>query len=358
MVRRTREFDRSEFFGDLLESSMPHHHVWMKMGDEWRAHRRLVADTMSPAFLDKVAGPQAYTQFAALVDLWRTKATLAQGHPVDVAQDVQSALSDSICAVTFGTQFGATKVQSKLLGGLNKLDELAAYDDSVAVFPRAASSAVCNALADIANSSGIPMNSPFGKRHHAFALRIYPTLRRAVDVKNRMIRERLYSAWLKFNRANASEDDIKSAADLIVEREVTLAKKQGRTPQYDSLVIQDELFGFVTAGHDTTATSVEWGLKFLTAHQEAQVKLRQSLRSTFESAAKSGQAPSASDIVKASPAYLDAVIEEVLRCGANPMANMRVATQDTEIFGYRIPKGTDVFVLVSNALDGIEDRKR
>lgn len=99
------------------------------------------------------------------------------------------------------------------------------------------------------------------------------------------------------------------------------------SPNTYGLHIHGVLFGFVIAGYDTTATTVEWGLKFLTKHQNVQKKLRRSLRSSFAQKAESGEVPAAIDIAKASVPYLDAVVEEVLRRGATTAANMRVATQ-------------------------------
>ena len=55
MARRTREFDRSAFFGDVLYALGPDNQVHMPTGDVWRAHRRLMGDTMSPAFLGDVS---------------------------------------------------------------------------------------------------------------------------------------------------------------------------------------------------------------------------------------------------------------------------------------------------------------
>ena len=54
MARRTREFDRSAFMGDVLYSLGPNNQVHMPTGKVWQAHRRLMADTMSPAFLGDV----------------------------------------------------------------------------------------------------------------------------------------------------------------------------------------------------------------------------------------------------------------------------------------------------------------
>ena len=47
MTRRTKEFDRSKFFGQAFMALLPKHHVSMPTGDEWHAHRRLVSDTVS-----------------------------------------------------------------------------------------------------------------------------------------------------------------------------------------------------------------------------------------------------------------------------------------------------------------------
>lgn len=43
--------------------------------------------------------------------------------------------------------------------------------------------------------------------------------------------------------------------------------------------------------------------------------------------------------------YLDAVIDEILRCGGTNLVNVRVATVNTEVLGHQIPAGTDVFML-------------
>ncbi|KAK5127379.1 hypothetical protein LTR85_006718 [Meristemomyces frigidus] len=345
MARRTREFDRSDFFGDVLKASVPHNQVWMKTTEQWRSNRRLMADTMSPQFLQNVAGPQVHAQFCNLVDLWRTKASLAQGHPFAASLDIEAAMFDSIWAAAFGSSIGSTQTQIQLLSGLPKLDELAHDDDAVAVFPQTPYPAMKDAVVRIANSSEIPLNSPLGYYHHVFALNYYPRINKAVKLKNQVVREKLHAAWQKFSSPDASEGQIKCAADLIVAREVTLAKKENRQPQHDSLVVQDELFGFLLAGFDTTSTTIEWGVKYLTAYPEVQERLRDHLKSTFKQAAESNKLPTAVDIAKTSSSYLDAFIEEILRHGATAQVVVRVATQDTEILGHHIPKGTDVFMV-------------
>ena len=347
MARRTREFDRSNFFGDLFSSTVPHNQVCMKTTDEWRSNRKLMAETMSPGFLQNVAGPQVHDAFSSLVEVWKRKEQLAQDHPFSAAKDVEETMLDAMYSVAFGSSLGAIESQRDLISSLQQLDGLPTRGNAIAIFPRAPTSAAYNACITIADSSEIPLRSPFGRTHHYLATRVYPTLRSAIKLKDRLIRDKLDKAWHRYTSSEDSEDDIRCAADLIVEREVKLAKKEGRAPQHDSRTVSDELFGFLEAGHDTTATTAEWGIKYLTQHQDVQHKLRDSLRGCFAAAWKSGNNPTAVDIAKTQTHYLDAFVEETLRCGSTASANIRVATQDTEIFGYHIPKGTDVFMVVS-----------
>jgi hypothetical protein len=44
MTRRTREFDRSNFFGDMFVSLLPDNMVHMATTDTWKMHRKLMAD--------------------------------------------------------------------------------------------------------------------------------------------------------------------------------------------------------------------------------------------------------------------------------------------------------------------------
>ena len=95
------------------------------------------------------------------------------------------------------------------------------------------------------------------------------------------------------------------------------------------------------------ATNMGWGLKYLAKYTDVQTRLRKDLREAFPGALQEGKPPSANDITKARIPYLDAFIDEVLRHSNGLSTNVRVALSDTEILGYHIPKGTDVFMLVS-----------
>lgn len=54
-LRRTREFDRSNFFGDMFVGVMPDHHIGMPSAlPTFKGNRNLVNYLMTPTFLNKV----------------------------------------------------------------------------------------------------------------------------------------------------------------------------------------------------------------------------------------------------------------------------------------------------------------
>lgn len=55
LLRRTKEFDRSDHFGNIFKGLTPDHHISMKTANpQFKAHRRLIQDLMTPAFLNEV----------------------------------------------------------------------------------------------------------------------------------------------------------------------------------------------------------------------------------------------------------------------------------------------------------------
>src|SRR5256714_6951297 len=344
MTRRTKEFGRADVVGDLFAALLPNWHVHMPMGDEWRAHRRLIGDAFTPDFLSQVAGPQIYNTALDIIRLWREKTRLANGRPFFALDDIHHGALDVMCAAAFGSEIGTTKSQIDALSPLESIS-LPIDDDSPVNFPTAPTPPAFNSIITLTQSVEIALSSLFPRQHHWFALNCFPRLRSAMKEKNKLIKERLDEAWWKFSQHHDREDYIRSATDLIVQREVAMAKKEGRQPQYDTPVIRDELFGLLVAGLDTTSITVCWGLKFLTAHQRVQEKLRSVLRAQFRLAAEATDLPSVQEIVRSNIPYLDETIEEIHRLGGTASVGTRVTLCDTQILGHHIPKGIDVFTV-------------
>src|SRR5947207_2064789 len=88
-----------------------------------------------------------------------------------------------------------------------------------------------------------------------------------------------------------------------------------------------------------------WGLKFLADNPNVQGKLRSEIRAAHISAVLKSRRPSAQEIIKKRIPYLDAVIEEIVRTSLTAPGVSRKAMVDTEVLGYHIPKGTDLFLM-------------
>lgn len=106
------------------------------------------------------------------------------------------------------------------------------------------------------------------------------------------------------------------------------------------------MFGYLGAGHDTTATTFSWGLKHLSQNPRVQHQARAGLRAVYAEAHEQGRQPTVAEITKTPVPYLEAIIEEVLRVSAPISAAARVATVDTVVMGHAVPKGTTVFMSI------------
>lgn len=348
MTRRIKEFDRSAFFGQVFQSMLPKNHVHMPTGDEWHAHRRLVSDTMAPHFLKQVAGPQMWYTMRSMVDLWREKARLAEGRPISATTDVHNTTLDIIWAATFGGEIGPNRTRTKRLAATKSLN-LASNMDKAVDFPETQDPPAFKSILTLVESMTIPLNSMFPVQAHWFALNTHRNLVEARKEKDNLIRSRLRSAQEKFSQKSKEDIEsmagLQSALDLVVSKEIKIAEKEGRPVDLDSQAIQDELFGFLIAGADTTSTTSCWGIKFLTLNQGAQTKLRNALRSSFPRAAKANETPTIEEITNTTVHYLDAVVEECPRVGLIAPGTVRKALRDTEVLGYHVPAGTDVWLM-------------
>ncbi|KAI1387795.1 cytochrome P450 [Hypoxylon trugodes] len=341
---RNTDFDRAHFLGDIFKPLLPGNHVWMPTGDQFRANRQLIRDTMSPFFLYQVAGPGIHSATQGLLRLWRERARLAQGHAFEADNDIFRATVDVILTATFGFEIGAVVSQADILSKTDSIN-LSVDMDKPAIFPAIRDPDEFTSIRTLVDSVEIAMNSPVPRFSLSFALKFHPSLRKARAYKDRMIDERLKMAWEKFAEGADRDDRVKCAVDLLVQREVQMANKEKRAIQYDTLAIRDELFGFLQAGHETGSTTLCWAVKYLTANQNVQQKLRAALKSAHTRAVGAGDMPSAEEIAKANVPYLDAFIEETHRCGTTSSAVVRVAIRDTTILGHKVPKGSDIFLL-------------
>uniref|UniRef100_A0A3B4A9N8 Cytochrome P450, family 2, subfamily N, polypeptide 13 n=1 Tax=Periophthalmus magnuspinnatus TaxID=409849 RepID=A0A3B4A9N8_9GOBI len=98
------------------------------------------------------------------------------------------------------------------------------------------------------------------------------------------------------------------------------------------------------AGTETTATTLQWSLIYLIKHPEVQEKVQEEIDRVIEQ----NRLPTMAD--RANLPYTDAVVHEIQRIGnIVPLNGMRMASKDTTLGGYFIPKGTGIMPMLHSA---------
>lgn len=105
----------------------------------------------------------------------------------------------------------------------------------------------------------------------------------------------------------------------------------------------DQMMTFLAAGHETTATALQWTIYALCKHPDVQARLREEIRANLPSIS-SGSLEGISATTFESLPYLNAVSNEVLRFHPSVPATVRSATRDTTIADHYIPKGTFLMI--------------
>ncbi|KAI1420864.1 cytochrome P450 monooxygenase [Xylaria sp. FL1777] len=355
ILTRRREFDRAPTLGNLVKGIVPNMHIHLKTGDTWKNQRRLIQDLMTPSFLHEVAGPVLYQNLIVMIDLWRTKSRVADGRPWKADDDVNQMVLDALMAFSFGEEFEQSSIKPAL-SAVRSMNEdsikliKSKGRDEIVEFPRGQQGPILRVIRELTEMVGEFQGNPAPTLMWAYVTR-KPKVRRNIRIKDECIKTELKKSVKRIERTSEG-GVVKSAADQMIVREKILAEREGRAPDFLSRVMIDEIFGFILAGHETTATTLCWCLKYLADYPSAQSKLREALQSAFPGRGTTGSGargriPSIHEITSTSVPYLDATMEEMLRCsGAIPVVD-RIATVDTELLGHHIPKGTVVTCLVT-----------
>jgi cytochrome P450 len=100
--------------------------------------------------------------------------------------------------------------------------------------------------------------------------------------------------------------------------------------------LRDEVMTLFLAGHETTALALSWSWYLLASHPEAEKKFHAELDEVL-----GGRTPDVSDLPKLR--YTDLIAKETMRLYPPAYAVGREAIEDTELGGFPVPKGTQIF---------------
>src|SRR5215510_2251838 len=106
--------------------------------------------------------------------------------------------------------------------------------------------------------------------------------------------------------------------------------------QMNDAQLRDEVITLFLAGHETTALALSWSWYLLANYPEMEKKFHAELAEVL-----GGRAPNVSDLPRLK--YTEMIAKEAMRLYPPAYAVGREAIEETEISGYRVPKGTQLF---------------
>ncbi|KAK2833443.1 hypothetical protein Q5P01_017332 [Channa striata] len=304
-----------EEFGDRYVAPIFHditkgHGILFSNGDSWKEMRRFTLSTlrdfgMGKRMAEEKIIEEGYHLIKAFEEL--------EGKPFDTASLVNYAISNIITAIVYGHRFEYSDPQF--------IDMVRRANDMI----------------QRAGSTSIQLYN------------LFPWLGRWINNKRVILKD--------------SEHNIRDVSDLISHLKATLnpgycrglvdcflirQQKEEDSGVVDTLYNLRNLISTVTnlfsAGTDTTASTLRWGLLLMAKYPHVQDQVQEELRKVI------GNRQVRVDDRKNLP-YTDAVIHETMRvANVVPLSVPRMAARDFTFRGHFIKKGTAVFPLLTSVL--------
>ncbi|KAK6225037.1 cytochrome P450 [Colletotrichum tabaci] len=347
MSKQSKDLSRGFLNNVVWSFFLPNHFIAMEDSHpSFKKSKFLTKDLMTNNFLHTVSAPASHQAVSNFVKLWKQKAAIAQGLPFETTRDLEGLTYDIMMTAIFGKGEGEgmTMQQSQaLLNDKIKTDGTA----KVALFPPAADPEILQAHHDL----NVSITGAFGSlfpRVFFFFENFRPRTRRALATKRDFVQAEISRsvAQLTANSPGGKPgNQLASAADYVISRERAAAETEGRLPVYDSMELNDMLWGYFGGGQDSTHSTLCFTVKYLGMHQGAQSELRRALRQAHHEAHT--REPTVQEIIRTQVPYLDAFIEETLRLCSPAGAITKETACDTIVSGHAIPKGTPIMILLT-----------
>jgi len=271
---------RSPFFHRLVGNGLV-----TSEGDFWRRQRRLA----QPAFHRQRISSygEVMVQYAnRAIDKWR------DGEQRDVAKDMTRLTLEIVVKTLFNSDVS------------NDADHVGAMLSQIA--RPFASQATLKWIAD----NRLPTPGHY---------RYFNAVREIDNIVYRIIAER---------RASGTDE-----GDLL---SMLLQAQDEDGSQMSDKQLRDEVMTLFLAGHETTALALSWSWYLLATHRTAEAKFHEELDEVL-----GGRAPEVSDLPRLK--FTEMIAKETMRLYPPAYAVGREAIEETEIGGFRVPRGTQLF---------------
>ncbi len=315
LVRNAKHFEKSAVLRGALYP-LAGEGLFTSEGELWRAQRKLMAPLFQPDAIAGYAGAMI-DGASRVVDTWSDGAT------IDMARETTRI---------------AMSVAGKTLFDIDTFEDADALGDALTTVLEWVGTATGSAPMVIQARASV-MLGRIADRSPRFETRLRQLSRRAmIPIRFPGARTRALEAALDFLERRVRRMIAERRADPgdradLLSRLLAARDADSGTAMSDKQV-RDEVLTLFVAGHETTANALAWSLMLLCQNPDWHARARAEARAIAT--------PSAAD--PAALPILTRVFKEALRLYPPVYIFGRVASRETEIDGYAIPKGSVVLV--------------
>lgn len=240
LLRRNDDFKKADFQINNFKCTSPDHHIAMQTNAEFKRHRQLIQDLMTPSFLHNTTAPLLHACFSDVMQLWDIKARLAQGRPFEARTDLYNGTVDMTWAAFFGLDSPVNQTRANVAAlSARSLKDIMNNDDGSIKHPEIPRRPEFNSIQHIAWSLEIPMQSPTPKLAH-WMHRQTKKWKDAWRIKEQVIKTEI-DKRLRDYRTNGNKFDIRDGLDSVLHREHVMAEREGKKPDFYSRAVFDEV---------------------------------------------------------------------------------------------------------------------
>lgn len=347
-TRRITEIDRADVMHTWFGLVAPQATIGLKSKNRaFKNGRRLWNVILGPKFLETVAARKFYDVAVEIGELWQLKAESTGSElPFEAQEDLRMATLDGIWRMNVGTDLGLLKARrngAKDGARISTRTRVASFRTGKLPEFHAVLSTLLVCLDWVLQ--GISPN------FYTWVFRSSGVLGRAAAQKDRILDECIAGARLRRSQSLESQEPVQQlwtcSLDAVLEKQELLASRQdANIEDITDGALRDELLELLITGHETTASSIAWALKYLTDDQNVQLRLRGALHQAFPFH-DSRRLPTPTEVMNTSLPYLDAVIAETLRCSATGPVSFRQTLIPCRILGHDIPAGTPLLLVTA-----------